>query len=238
MSTKNKVSTEQSSISPELASTIPSNLPVLRTKLIGREAEQKTVLDLLNQTDIRLVTLVGFGGAGKTTLALHTSHALFEKFPGGLFFIDLTSIYEPALILPTIAATLGLQEEPSREIADTLRDFLSNRSILFVLDNFEQLISGANIIASFLDANPHIRLLVTSREALHLRGEHTLSLAPLESADAMQVFTQYAQTLNPHFRLTEDNTPAITELCNKLDGLPLAIELAAMRTRMFTPQAL
>ena len=238
MSTKNKVSTEQSSISPELASTIPSNLPVLRTKLIGREAEQKTVLDLLNQTDIRLVTLVGFGGAGKTTLALHTSHALFEKFPGGLFFIDLTSIYEPALILPTIAATLGLQEEPSREIADTLRDFLSNRSILFVLDNFEQLISGANIIASFLDANPHIRLLVTSREALHLRGEHTLSLAPLESADAMQVFTQYAQTLNPHFRLTEDNTPAITELCRKLDGLPLAIELAAMRTRIFTPQAL
>lgn len=238
MSTKNKVSTEQSSISPELASTIPSNLPALRTKLIGREVELKAVLDLLNQTDIRLVTLVGFGGAGKTTLALHTAHALFEKFPGGLFFIDLTSIYEPALILPTIAATLGLQEEPNCEIADTLHDFLINRSILFVLDNFEQLISGANIIAGFLDANPHIRLLVTSREALRLRGEYTLPLTPLESADAMQVFTQYAQTLNPLFRLTEDNTPAITELCKKLDGLPLAIELAAMRTRMFTPQAL
>ncbi len=136
MSTKNKVTTEQSSILPELASTIPSNLPALRTKLIGREVELKTVLDLLNQTDIRLVTLVGFGGAGKTTLALHTAHALFEKFPGGLFFIDLTSIYEPALILPTIATTLGLQEEPNREIADILHDFLINRSILFVLDNF------------------------------------------------------------------------------------------------------
>ncbi|GAB4499843.1 MAG: hypothetical protein OHK003_17400 [Anaerolineales bacterium] len=221
-----------------LTVSIPSSLPALRTKLIGRAAELKTVSEFFNQPDTRLVTLVGFGGAGKTTLALHMAHALFEKFPGGLFFIDLTSIHESALILPTIAATLGLQEDPSREIADTLRDFLANRSILFVLDNFEQLISGANIIAGFLDANPHIRLLVTSREALRLRGEHTLPLAPLESADAMQVFTQYAQTLNPHFRLTEDNTPAITELCKKLDGLPLAIELAAMRTRMFTPQAL
>jgi len=221
-----------------LTVSIPSNLPALRTKLIGREAELKTVSEFFNQPDIRLVTLVGFGGAGKTTLALHTAHALFGKFPGGLFFIDLTSIHEPALILPTIAATLGLQEDPSREIADTLRDFLANRSILFVLDNFEQLVSGANIIANFLDDNPHVSLLITSRETLRLRGEHVLPLVPLESADAMQVFTQYAQTLNPHFRLTEDNTPAITELCKKLDGLPLAIELAAMRTRMFTPQAL
>lgn len=221
-----------------LTVSIPSNLPALRTKLIGRDGELKTLLELFSRGEVRLVTLVGFGGAGKTTLALHTAHALFAKFPGGLFFIDLTSTHEPALVLPTIAATLGLQEEPNREIADTLRDFLANRSILFVLDNFEQLVSGANIVAGFLDANPHIRLLVTSREALHLRGEHTLPLAPLESADAMQVFTQYAQTLNPHFRLTEDNTPAITELCKKLDGLPLAIELAAMRTRMFTPQAL
>ncbi|NWF64492.1 MAG: tetratricopeptide repeat protein [Chloroflexi bacterium] len=221
-----------------LSASVPTNLPALRGKLIGRNADLKAILDLCNREDVRLVTLAGFGGAGKTTLALHAAHKLLERFSGGVFFIDLTSIQEPALILPTLAQTLGLQEDPNRDVADTLRDFLSNRAILFVLDNFEQLVSGANILANFLDANPHVHLLVTSRESLHLRGEHTLPLASLESADAMQVFVQYAQTLNPHFRLTEDNTPAITELCKKLDGLPLAIELAAMRTRMFTPQAL
>jgi predicted ATPase/DNA-binding CsgD family transcriptional regulator len=238
MSTKSKTTTNKANLLPELIAMVPTNLPALRSKLIGRDADMKTILGLFERKEVRLVTLAGFGGAGKTTLALHAAHKLLERFSGGVFFIDLTSIQEPALILPTLAQTLGLQEDPNRDVADTLRDFLSNRAILFVLDNFEQLVSGANILADFLDANPHICLLVTSRESLRLRGEHTLPLAPLESADAMQVFVQYAQTLNPHFRLTEDNTPAITELCKKLDGLPLAIELAAMRTRMFTPQAL
>lgn len=238
MSTKSKTTTNKGNLLPDLISTVPTNLPALRSKLIGRDADMKTILGLFERKEVRLVTLAGFGGAGKTTLALHAAHNLLERFSGGVFFIDLTSIHEPTLILPTLSAALGLQEDPSREVAATLHDFLSNRSILFVLDNFEQLVSGANILADFLDSNPHICLLVTSRESLRLRGEHTLPLAPLESADAMQVFVQYAQTLNPHFRLTEDNTPAITELCKKLDGLPLAIELAAMRTRMFTPQAL
>lgn len=238
MSKKSKTTTNKTNLLPDLISTVPTNLPALRSKLIGRDADMKTILGLFERKEVRLVTLVGFGGAGKTTLTLHAAHNLLERFSGGVFFIDLTSIREPTLILPTLSAALGLQEDPSREVAVTLRDFLSNRSILFVLDNFEQLVSGANILADFLDANPHICLLVTSRESLRLRGEHTLPLSPLETADAMQVFVQYAQTLNPHFRLTEDNTPAISELCKKLDGLPLAIELAAMRTRMFTPQAL
>lgn len=221
-----------------LASTIPTNLPPLHGKLIGRDPELQAIYDLFTKNQERLVSLAGFGGVGKTTLAIHAAHALFEKFPGGLFFVDLTSIAEPAMILPCIAKVLGVQEIPNRELAETLRDFLANRSILFVLDNFEHLIEGAHIVSDFLMANPYVRILVTSRESLRLRGERVLPIIPLENELSMQVFVQYAQTLNPHFRLTEDNTPVIKELCKKLDGIPLAIELAAMRTRMFTPQAL
>jgi len=221
-----------------LASSIPANLPALRGKFNGRAAELNTIRELLSKDEVRLVTLTGFGGAGKTTLAIHAAHAMMEFFSGGLFFIDLTPITEPTFLLPAIAKVLGVQEEPNLSIADILRDFLANRSILFVLDNFEQVIEAAPIISDFLDANPHVNILVTSREALRLRGEQVLPIAPLEDADAIQTFVQYAQAVNPQFRLTEDNTPAITELCKKLDGLPLAIELAAMRTRMFTPQAL
>lgn len=222
----------------DLASSIPTNLPALRGKFNGRDAEAQIIREWFSSDDVRLVTLTGFGGAGKTTLALHAAHAMLHQFFGGLFFIDLTPITTPALILPAIAKTIGVHEEPNRELGESLRDFLVNRSILFVLDNFEQVIEGAPIIASLLDANPHTRVLATSREALRLRFEHVLPIAPLGDEDAVQTFVQYAQTVNPQFRLTEDNTSAITELCKKLDGLPLAIELAAMRTRMFTPHAL
>lgn len=221
-----------------LASTIPTNLPPLHGKLIGRDVELQAIYELFTKNQERLVSLAGFGGVGKTTLAIHAAHALFEKFPGGLFFVDLTSIAEPAMILPCIAKVLGVQEIPNRELAETLRDFLANRSILFLLDNFEHLIEGAPIVLDFLMANPYVRILVTSRESLRLRDERVLPILPLENELSMQVFVQYTQTLNPHFRLTEDNTLVIKELCKKLDGIPLAIELAAMRTRMFTPQAL
>lgn len=221
-----------------LASTIPTNLHPSRGKLIGRGAEMRTVCEKLRSDEVRLITLTGFGGAGKTALAIHVAHSMLEQFPGGLFFVDLAPITEPTLILPTIARTIGVQEEPRREISETLRDFLANRSILFVLDNFEQVIHGAPIIAEFLDANPYVHIFATSREALRLRGEQVIPLASLDEEDAIQTFVQYAQTASPQFRLTEDNTPAISELCKKLDGLPLAIELAAMRARMFTPHAL
>ncbi len=221
-----------------LTSSIPMNLPALRWKMIGRRTEIQQIQQFLSQEVPRLLTLTGFGGAGKTTLALHVAHNLLERFPGGVFFVDISAINDPALILSAIAQAINLPEEPRRALKDTLRDFLSNRLILFVLDNFEQVISGAPTLAELLDENPHLRLLVTSREALRLRGEQVLPILPMPSEDAVQMFLQRACALNPAFQLTEANAESISELCARLDGLPLAIELAATRTKMFSPQAL
>lgn len=116
MSTKSKTTTNKTNILPELISTVPTNLPALRSKLIGRDADMKTILGLFERKEVRLVTLAGFGGAGKTTLALHAAHNLLERFSGGVFFIDLTSIHEPTLILPTLSAALGLQEDPAAKL--------------------------------------------------------------------------------------------------------------------------
>lgn len=221
-----------------LTSSIPVKLPALRGQCVGREKELQHLQQLLKSEDVSLVTLTGFGGAGKTTLALQVAYSMFETFTGGLFFIDLSVITEPALIFSTIAKTLHVQEEPQRDIKDTLKDFLANRSILFVLDNFEQLISGASVIAEFLDMNPNIKVIITSRESLRLRAEQVLPISPLPREEAVQLFVKRAQSLNPDFQLTEENASVISELCGKLDGLPLAIELAAMRTKMFSPQTL
>lgn len=221
-----------------LTLSIPMNLPALRWKIIGRKNEIQQIQQFLIQEDSRLLTLTGFGGAGKTTLALHIAHSLLERFPGGVFFVDISTLNDPALILSAIAQAINLPEEPRRALKDTLRDFLSNRLVLFVLDNFEQVISGAPILAELLGENPHLRLLVTSRESLRLRGEQVIPVLPMPPDDAIQMFLQRARALDPAFQLTESNAASISELCLKLDGLPLAIELAATRTRMFSPQAL
>jgi predicted ATPase/DNA-binding CsgD family transcriptional regulator len=221
-----------------LTLSIPMNLPALRWKMIGRKAEIQQIQQFLSQEVPRLLTLTGFGGAGKTTLALHVAHSLLNRFPGGVFFVDISTLNDPALILSAIAQAINLPEEPRRALKDTLRDFLSNRLVLFVLDNFEQVISGAPILAELLDENPHLRLLVTSREALRLRGEQVIPILPMPPDDAIQMFLQRARALDPAFQLTESNAASISELCLKLDGLPLAIELAATRTKMFSPQSL
>ncbi len=221
-----------------LTSSIPKKLPVLHGQCIGREKEIYQLQQLLKREDTHLITLTGFGGAGKTTLALQVIHSMVEHFSGGLFFVDLSVIAEPALILSTIAKTLNVQEDSQHEIKDTLKDFLAHRPILFLLDNFEQLISGASVIAEFLNDNPNLKIIITSREALRLRGEQVLSISPLPPEEAVELFVKRAQSLNPDFCLTEDNMPSIFRLCEKLDGSPLAIELAAMRTKIFSPQAL
>jgi predicted ATPase/DNA-binding CsgD family transcriptional regulator len=221
-----------------LAESIPNNLPAIHGQIVGREKEMESIEQFLGRDDIRLVTLTGFGGIGKTTLAIHAAHAMIKSFPGGVFFIDLGAVIDPELILPVIAKTLNIQEESQRPLSSTLKDFLSNRTILFVLDNFEQLVNGAPVITGLIDSNPCIHLLITSREGLRLRGEQVVPIHPLPVEDATALFIQRAQSLNPDFQTNEGDVAVIAELCARLDGLPLAIELAAMRTKMFAPQTL
>ncbi|MFN8433045.1 MAG: LuxR C-terminal-related transcriptional regulator [Anaerolineales bacterium] len=238
MSTKSKVSTEQASISPELVSTIPSNLPTQAARLIGRYDEMMSLRLLLLREDIQLVTITGFGGAGKTTLSLRVASSLLEQFPSGVFFINLEPLNDHTQILPAILQTLKLREEQNTTPQQTLDDFLSQRVILLVLDNFEHLIDGVALVSNLLEKHVYLKIMVTSREPLRLRREQIFPLDAMSAKDAVELFTQRARALNPKLNLTEEEIKAVSILCEKLDGLPLAIELAAQHTTLFSPQAL
>jgi len=223
---------------PSLAATVPTNLPATRARLIGREREMVLIRAELLRDDVNLLTLIGLGGAGKTTLSVHAANTLLEMFSGGIFFIDLAPLTDHELILPTLAQTLNIQEELGRPIQDSLTDFLRGRSVLLLFDNFEHLLDGAPSISGLLKSNPLLKVMVTSREALRLQGEQVISIQPLTKEDAIELFKQRAQSLNPDFNLTDENIDAVSEICQKLDGLPLAIELAALRTKLLSPQTL
>ena len=225
------------------------NLPALLSSLLGREREIATLRQLLKRVDVRLVTITGPGGVGKTSLALQVAHELQDAFTHGVFFVSLAAATESNLIIPTIAHTLGVTESPSRLLLNSLKDFLRTRQILLLLDNFEQIISVAPLLTELLETCAELRMLVTSREALHLRGEHEFPLAPLalpsqpSFEDLLQypgiaLFVERAQAIQPHFHLTPDNSNAVAEICAHLDGLPLAIELAAARIKLLPPQAM
>ena len=235
--------------SPEL------RLPIPLTPLIGREREIAQLRQLLNRPEVRLVTITGPGGVGKTSLALQVAHELSATFAGGAHFISLAAIRDLTLIIPTIAQALGLAESPDRLLFDSLKAFLRDRKILLLIDNFEQVISAAPLLAELLSAASELKLLVTSREALRLRGEREYPLAPLELSDlalmpeqpsteallkypSIALFVQRAQASRPDFQLTADNSAAVAEICARLDGLPLAIELAAARLKLLPPQAM
>src|SRR6266849_4025161 len=232
--------------------THPHNLPVQPTPLIGREREVAAVQQLLLREDVRLLTLTGPGGGGKTRMALHAAAELSDHFTDGISFVNLAPISDADLVVPTIAQTLGVKESPTRSMAEQLQDFLQAKLLLLVLDNFEQVVSAACILSDLLARCSHLKLLVTSRAVLHLAAEHEFAVPPLSLPDlnhlpdlvtlsqyeAVALFIARAQALKPDFQMSTASAPAVAEICTRLDGLPLAIELAAARIKLMPPPAL
>jgi predicted ATPase/DNA-binding SARP family transcriptional activator len=230
----------------------PNNLPVQPTPLIGREQELITLQQMLGRAEGRLVTLTGPGGVGKTRLALQVAADLLDAFGDGVVFVDLAPIRDPALVASTVAQTLGVRETGEQSLVASLKRYVREKQLLLVLDNFEQVLQAAPTVAELLGAAPSLKVLVTSRAVLRLRGEQEFAVPPLARPDprhlppvaalsqyaAVELFIQRAASARPEFSVTNENAPAVAEICHRLDGLPLAIELAAARARLLTPQAM
>jgi predicted ATPase/serine/threonine protein kinase len=233
----------------------PSNLPAQLTKFVGREGELAALKQLLLQPDVHLVTLTGPGGIGKTRLALQAAEELASHFEGGVCYVPLASVKDPKLIAATIAQTLGLRETSAQSPLARLKEHLlySLRApILLLLDNFEHLVAEAPQVAELLGSSTRLKLLVTSRSPLHVYGEQELPVPPLALPDtktlpaietlrqypAVALFTQRARAVKPDFEINKDNAAAVATICARLDGLPLAIELAAARVKLLSPAAI
>ena len=224
-------------------------LPVQATSFIGRSRETAEVRRLLQTA--RLLTLTGVGGTGKTRLALWVGAELTDHFADGVYFVDLAPVHDAELVAKTIAAALDVFENPHEPLAQTLQRACNGRDMLLLIDNFEHVMQAAPLVSDLLAASAGLKVLVTSREALRLAGEqeypvppltlpavHAASVEAVAESEAGRLFVQRAQMTQPHFVLNTDNAPAIAQICARLDGLPLAIELAAARCKLLTPQAL
>jgi serine/threonine protein kinase len=235
--------------------TRPANLPVQRTESVGREKEVASLKELLLRQNVRLVTVSGPGGIGKTRLAVQVARGLVECFPAGTHFVPLSSLNDPGLIASVIAQTLGIREAGGRSALEILKENLQGSlgaPMLLVLDNFEHLVQAAPTVAELLAMGPNLKILVTSRAALHVYGEREFPVPPLGLPDsralptvqglsqypAVALFVQRAIAARPDFELNRENASAVAEICARLDGLPLAIELAAARVKVLSPSSM
>jgi predicted ATPase/class 3 adenylate cyclase len=229
-----------------------TNLPTPPNAFIGRTRELADTYVLLQRDDVRLLTLIGTGGTGKTRLALQLAADVVDQFKHGVFFVSLAPVRDWELVVPTIARTLGLREQPGETVLETLTEYVRERELLLVLDNLEQVLAAAPALAGLLSSSPGLRLLVTSRTPLRLRGERAYRVPQLDVPDlrrpavaaevanceSVRLFVERAQAAAADFAVSDENVEAVAEICVRLDGLPLAIELAAPRVRTLPPPAL
>jgi predicted ATPase len=233
------------------AQLVTHDLPISLTSLVGREREVTAIHELLSRPDVRLLTLTSTAGVGKTRLAFEVARELMPEFADGVHFFSLAPISDPALVIPAIAHRLGLMESGSQPVLELLKLSQRDKHRLLVLDNFEQVIEASPLLSELLEACPNVKLLVTSREVLRLRGEYQFVVPPLALPDpkhlpddrslthvpSVNLFLQRAQAIQSDFQLTTDNAATIAQICLRLDGLPLAIELAAARIKLLAPQS-
>jgi non-specific serine/threonine protein kinase len=229
-----------------------SLLPQALTPLIGREVEVADAAAILLRSDVRLLTLTGPGGIGKTRLGWRVAEEVRESFPDGVWFVPLTAVRDPALVARAVVGALGIPDIGRRPADEGLRAFLRDRRALLLLDNFEQVLDAAPLVAGLLSTCPALKVIVTSRTLLAISGEHTFAVPQLALPDpaslpdlldmtrieAVALFLYHARAVDPSFALTAEHAVAVAELCVRLDGIPLAIELAAARTRLLSPQHL
>ncbi len=235
---------------PASLGAVPSNLPPQLTSFLGRRREMDAILDLLAAN--RLVTLIGPGGTGKTRLGLQVAGEAGQGFFGGVYFVPLATIEYPELLASAIAHAIGIQDAGARPPEERLLEYLRDREVLLMLDNFEQITDAAPLVGRLLTGAPQIKVIVTSRSPLHVSAEHEFPVPPLQLPDpqhlppleslsqyeSVALFIERALSVKPDFAVTNENAPAVAEITARLDGLPLAIELAAARVKLLSPKAL